>query len=102
VLVTGSEDVGGPTPRCRDHSKDGLQVRAHDSFDTIDSGEGGQGLKVRFPLALSEVAKGLNCDVNPDFVPVLETIGDGLLGRIDSDWHAINLSDVDAGTKRRL
>jgi hypothetical protein len=39
VRVTGSEDVGGRKHQCRDHSKDGLQVRAHDSFRPIDFGE---------------------------------------------------------------
>jgi hypothetical protein len=39
VRVTGSEGVAGRKQQCRDDSKDGLQIRAHDSFHPIDFGE---------------------------------------------------------------
>jgi hypothetical protein len=57
-------------------------------------------LKVRFPLALPVGAKGFDCDINPDLVPVFEAVSDGLLRRINSNRYTINADDLKTGTER--
>lgn len=69
-------------------------------MNTIDLGELHQGLKVRLPFALAIGPKPFNAEVQPDLIPVLKAVGDGLLGRIDAHRDAIDLDDIDTSTER--
>ena len=55
----------------------------------VHLGEPGECLKVWLPRSLAIGAEGFNGDIEPDFIPVLEAVGDGLLGRIDTQAYAV-------------
>jgi hypothetical protein len=64
-------------------SSEGLEVGSHHVGDPADLGEFPE-IVERVPLPLDTVLERLHGPVQPDLVPVLETVGDGLRGRVDA------------------
>ena len=55
---------------------------------------------VRLLFTLSVGSEGFDGDVQPDLVPVLKAVGDGLLGRVDSHRYIIDFDQIDPSTER--
>lgn len=60
-------------------------------MDAVHLGEPGECLKVCLPRSLAIGPEAFNGDIGPDFIPVLEAVGDGLLGRIYPQAPAVKL-----------
>src|SRR5450759_69199 len=81
-------------------SLDGLQIRSHDICHAADFGvfpEVGRG---RFPLS-DAFLESLQCHVQTDFVPILETVNDGLGRMGHPDRHAVKHMGFNSNCVRR-
>jgi hypothetical protein len=52
-------------------------------------------------LLAKRTLQGFDCDIEPDLVPELKTVGDGLRGWINADGNPIDLMVFDSFRQRR-
>ena len=76
-----------------------LHVGANDIADPTDFGVAVDFADASFLLAKA-ILQCLNCDIEPDLVPELKTVGDSLRGRIDADGDAVDLMDFNSFSQR--
>lgn len=76
----GSSGGRVPMRQVRVWSKYGLHVRPHHAFHSADARIFHQFVHREFSDPLPISPQSLNCNINPDLVPVLKTVRDCLLG----------------------
>src|ERR1019366_7159638 len=78
------------------------RIRAHDFVHAVDPSESRERLKIRLTCPLAVGPESFDGDVQPDLVPVLEAVGNGLFGRVHSHGNLVNHDDLDSGAEGRL
>jgi hypothetical protein len=87
---------------CHGRSNDGLKVRADNFLHAVNLRKFCNRLKIGLPLLIPIRSESFDGNVKPDFIPVLETIGNRLFGRIYPDRYTVHRDDLDTGAEGRF